>query len=83
MDCLISRTENDEYTILMIGFGGSPRILDIGGVPYLMPIADKSKVKHHAHILTYICVFVCVCCILTYICVFVCVCCTRMNFFIN
>jgi len=33
------------HFLLMLGFGGSPRILDIGGVPYLMPIADKSKVK--------------------------------------
>ena len=67
MDCLISTTENCQYTFFnAIGFGGSPRIVDIGGVPYLMPIADKSKVKHHGQgktscTYTYVCVFACAC----------------------
>ena len=25
------------------GLGGSPRLMDIGGVPYLIPLADKTK----------------------------------------
>ena len=25
------------------GLGGSPRLIDIGGVPYLFPLVDKSK----------------------------------------
>ena len=59
MDRLISTTENCEYTFFnVVGFGGSPRIVDIGGVPYLMPIVDKSKVKHHAHIQMYVCLHV-------------------------
>ena len=27
----------------MSGLGGSPRLLDIGGVPYLMPSVQKEK----------------------------------------
>ena len=26
-----------------LGLGGSPRLLDIGGVPYLIPLANKTK----------------------------------------
>ena len=26
-----------------IGLGGKPRLLDIGGVPYLVPLAQKNK----------------------------------------
>ena len=28
---------------LLLGLGGSPRIIDIGGVPYLMPLVDRTK----------------------------------------
>ena len=28
---------------ITVGLGGSPRLLDIGGVPYLFPMADKTK----------------------------------------
>ena len=29
--------------IIYIGLGGKPRLLDIGGVPYLVPLAQKNK----------------------------------------
>jgi len=31
-------------TFYFSGICGSPRVVDIGGVPYLMPVPDKSKV---------------------------------------
>ena len=46
--------------LYVIGFGGSPRILDIGGVPYLMPIPDKSKVNNMYLIVMCVCMCVCV-----------------------
>ena len=46
--------------LYVIGFGGSPRILDIGGVPYLMPIPDKSKVNNMYLIVMCVCAYVCV-----------------------
>ncbi len=38
------------YFLFAIGLGGSPCILDIGGVPYLMPVPDRSKVNIHNYI---------------------------------
>lgn len=31
------------YLIPTTGLGGSPRLVDIGGVPYLIPLADRTK----------------------------------------
>ena len=33
--------------IFLLGLGGSTCLLDIGGVPYLMPIPDRTKVSHY------------------------------------
>ena len=30
---------------LLTGLGGSPRLLDIGGPPYLTPVPDKTRVR--------------------------------------
>ena len=32
------------FCCLCAGLCGSPRLLDVGGVPYLMPVPDKTKV---------------------------------------
>ena len=31
---------------IFAGLGGSPRLIDVGGVPYLMPIVKKDKVSN-------------------------------------
>ena len=31
---------------IFTGLGGSPHLIDVGGVPYLMPIVKKDKVSN-------------------------------------
>ena len=34
---------DNSYSYFILGIGGKQRILDIGGVPYLVPLAQKHK----------------------------------------
>ena len=34
---------DNNYSYFILGIGGKQRILDIGGVPYLVPLAQKHK----------------------------------------
>lgn len=36
--------QSDAISFLNLGLCGSPRLLDVGGVPYLIPVPDMKKV---------------------------------------
>ena len=36
--------------ICCTGLGGSPRLIDVGGVPYLIPVADRKKLYDLAEV---------------------------------